>query len=306
MSCTSTFWKCVWLENMGSITKVMNMEVKNVPWRFCPFFTFGIVRWRVGKIAAGFLPSATQEQVAAARLPSAHCHTACRNAGMLSAMLGGDRQMTSLTQLLRRPVEMARKKWRQDDVMIAQKVSRASKRNKTGQNHTSLLQELDCCRFEPKRRFWSAFQFPGTRNKWMYYSSQTFFLWVEFLYECWAVRKVEKTVQVQAHVDLYVVQASVCHFQPTHNYSVCPLKTCWPIYLLTLSSLLSCLVVRWEIDDNYCRSTVLTQPLYSLGPRLLDITDATVMDYLIGMYWRKTCWWGLFVCFSLKEKKIFY
>ena len=56
-----------------------------------------------------FLPSATQEQVAGARLPSTHCHTACRNAGMLSAMLGGDRQMTSLTQLLRRPVEMARK-----------------------------------------------------------------------------------------------------------------------------------------------------------------------------------------------------
>ena len=56
--------------------------------------------------------------------------------------------------------------WRHDRA----KVSRASKRNKTGQNHTSLLQELDCCRFEPKRRFWSAFQFPGTRNKWMYYS----------------------------------------------------------------------------------------------------------------------------------------
>ena len=56
-----------------------------------------------------FLPSATQEQVTAARLPSTHCHTACRNAGMLSAMLGGDRQMTSLTQLLGRPVEIARK-----------------------------------------------------------------------------------------------------------------------------------------------------------------------------------------------------
>ena len=37
MSCTSTFWKCVWFENIGSITKVMNVEVKNVPWRFCPF-----------------------------------------------------------------------------------------------------------------------------------------------------------------------------------------------------------------------------------------------------------------------------
>ena len=66
---------------------------------------------------------------------------------------------------------MARKKWRQDDVTIAHKVSRASKRNKTSQNHTSLLQELDCCQFVPKRRFWSAFQFPGTRNKWRYYSA---------------------------------------------------------------------------------------------------------------------------------------
>ena len=64
---------------------------------------------------------------------------------------------------------MARKNWRPNDVTIAQTVSRASKRNKTSQNHTSLLQELDCSRFEPKRRFWSAFQFPGTRNKWMYY-----------------------------------------------------------------------------------------------------------------------------------------
>ena len=50
-----------------------------------------------------FLPSASQQQAPAARLPSMHCHTACRNAGMPSAMLAGDRQMTSLTQLLRRP-----------------------------------------------------------------------------------------------------------------------------------------------------------------------------------------------------------
>ena len=37
MSCTSTFWKCVWFVNMGSIIKVMNVEVKNVLWRSCPF-----------------------------------------------------------------------------------------------------------------------------------------------------------------------------------------------------------------------------------------------------------------------------
>ena len=35
---TSTFWKCIWFENMGSITKVMSMNVKNVTCRFCPFF----------------------------------------------------------------------------------------------------------------------------------------------------------------------------------------------------------------------------------------------------------------------------
>ena len=35
---TSTFWKCVWFECMGSRTKVMSMKVKNVTWTFCPFF----------------------------------------------------------------------------------------------------------------------------------------------------------------------------------------------------------------------------------------------------------------------------
>ena len=38
MCCTSTLWKCVWFENMGSITKGMRLEVENVTWRFCPFF----------------------------------------------------------------------------------------------------------------------------------------------------------------------------------------------------------------------------------------------------------------------------
>ena len=41
---------------MGSITKVMSVEVENVPWRFCPFFTFGILGRRVGRIAANFYP----------------------------------------------------------------------------------------------------------------------------------------------------------------------------------------------------------------------------------------------------------
>ena len=86
----------------------MNMEVKNVPWRFCPFLHVESSDG-VSETCCRFLPSATEEQVAAARLPSTHCHTGCRNAGMLSAMLGGDRKMTSLTQLLRRPVEKGAK-----------------------------------------------------------------------------------------------------------------------------------------------------------------------------------------------------
>ena len=40
MCYTSTFWKCIWFEDIGSMTKVMSMKVKNVTWRFCPFFFF--------------------------------------------------------------------------------------------------------------------------------------------------------------------------------------------------------------------------------------------------------------------------
>ena len=56
MWCTSTFWKCIWFENMGSITKVMGVEAENVTWRFCPFLSFEIVGWRVGRIAANLHP----------------------------------------------------------------------------------------------------------------------------------------------------------------------------------------------------------------------------------------------------------
>ena len=109
MRCTSTFWKCVWFENIRSITNVMSMEVEKMSLE-------GVVHsfiWNRGmacrKNRCRFLPSATQEQFPAARLPSTHCHTAFRNAGMPSAMLGGDRQIMSLEQLLRRSSQVARK-----------------------------------------------------------------------------------------------------------------------------------------------------------------------------------------------------
>ena len=91
---------------MGSITKVMNVEVKYVPWRFCPSFTFGIVGWRFGKIAADFYHQLLKNRLLH---PVYLLRIVTQLVEMLACLLGGDRQMTSLTQLLCRPVEMARK-----------------------------------------------------------------------------------------------------------------------------------------------------------------------------------------------------
>ena len=39
---------------------------------------------------------------------------------------------------------------------------------------------------------------------------------------------------------------------------------------------------RWETDEKYCNLAVKKESPYDKGPRLLDITDASVFDYLIG------------------------
>ena len=86
----------------------MSVKVKNVIWRFCPFLHLE----SSDGVSEELLPISTlsySRTGPAARLPSTHCHTACRNSGMPSGMLRGDRQMTSFTQLLRRPGQMARK-----------------------------------------------------------------------------------------------------------------------------------------------------------------------------------------------------
>lgn len=41
------------------------------------------------------------------------------------------------------------------------------------------------------------------------------------------------------------------------------------------------LVSRWEYDESYCDAVKKTSP-YDSGPRLLDIIDTAVFDYLIG------------------------
>lgn len=38
---------------------------------------------------------------------------------------------------------------------------------------------------------------------------------------------------------------------------------------------------RWEYDESYCEAVKKTAP-YDSGPRLLDIIDTAVFDYLIG------------------------
>lgn len=56
-----------------------------------------------------------------------------------------------------------------------------------------------------------------------------------------------------------------------------PLLRCgWPS--VTLMLLLAC---RWEYDESYCDAVKKTSP-YDSGPRLLDIIDTAVFDYLIG------------------------
>lgn len=39
---------------------------------------------------------------------------------------------------------------------------------------------------------------------------------------------------------------------------------------------------RWEYDPKYCNLVVKKEAPYDKGPRLLDITDASIFDYLIG------------------------
>ena len=38
---------------------------------------------------------------------------------------------------------------------------------------------------------------------------------------------------------------------------------------------------RWEIEDDFC-DDVRNHTPYNAGPRLMDLIDATVFDYLIG------------------------
>ena len=42
-----------------------------------------------------------------------------------------------------------------------------------------------------------------------------------------------------------------------------------------------CVLIRWETDADYCNKVITRSP-YDRGPRLLDIMDTSVLDYLMG------------------------
>ena len=125
-------------------------------------FTFGMVQWRFQKIAADFYPQLLKSRLLQ---PVYLLCIVTQLFEMLACLL----PCSGVTEKwhFSRSIYAGPLKWRENN--RAKMTSRSRKmlpvrvlkRNKTSQNHTSLLQELDCCRFEPKRRFWSAFQFQG-------------------------------------------------------------------------------------------------------------------------------------------------
>ena len=160
---------CLNFFGQGSITKVMSVKVENVTWRFCPFLHLessdGVLEELLPISTLSYSRTGSCSPSAFYALSqslSKSRHAFCRARGW---------QLWPLS----RSFCAGPAKWGENNSAKMTSQSRKKfpvrvlKRHKTSQNHTSLLQELDCCRFEPKRRFWAAFRLPGTRNKWMYY-----------------------------------------------------------------------------------------------------------------------------------------
>ena len=205
---------------MGSIIKVMNVEVKNVSWRFCPFLHLessdGVSEklQPISTLSYSRTGCCSPYTFYALSHSLSKCwHAFCHARGWQT----NDISHTSFyTGLL---------KWRENGVKIMAPRWRL--------NPTSLLQELDRCRFEPKRQFWSAFQFPGTRNKWMYYSK---FLYPKKITCC------HKKLHNSKPVRIIVLIVNTCHIfeklmnsalkkkkknQVWHNHEILPYYTNW-------------------------------------------------------------------------------
>ena len=131
-------------------------------------FSFGMVKRHVGWIAADFYPFPFKNSPcsASAFYALSHSVSKCSHAFCHA-------QEWQANDISRATLRLARPNGAKNNgaKMTSDSRQKFPERGKTNQNHTPPLQLLDCFRFDPKRRIWAAFQFPGTRNKWMYYST---------------------------------------------------------------------------------------------------------------------------------------
>ena len=71
-----------------------------------------------------------------------------------------------------------------------------------------------------------------------------------------------------------IMEASLTLWLP-HNFKLKKMRHPWQrTYRKNVKA-------RWERDDSYCQS-VIKKPPYDKGPRLLDLMDAAIFDFLIG------------------------
>ena len=138
MCCTSTFWKCVWFENIGRYNKSYERESKECYLKVLSiFFSFGIVRC----VLEESLPISTLSYPrlvscsASAFYALSHSLSKCWHAFCHAHAWG--RQTNDISHAALRRLA----KWR--EIMAAnvvtfpqKKYSRANKQNKTSQTHT--------------------------------------------------------------------------------------------------------------------------------------------------------------------------
>ena len=153
---------------MGSITKVISAEVQNVTWRFCPFFHLESLD-NVSKDSLSISTLSYSRTVSCSASAfyvlsyslSKCCHAFCHARGVTGKWH------------LSRSFYASPAKWRENNGAKMTSRSRKkfpvqvreAKRVKITLPRFSFLTAAD---FSKKRRFWAAFLFSGTRNKWMY------------------------------------------------------------------------------------------------------------------------------------------
>ena len=170
MCCTSNFWKCVQFENMGSVTKVMSVEVENVPWRFCPFLHLE----SSDGVSEELLPISTLScSRAGSCSPSAfwalsHSLSKCWHAFCHAwGWQTNDLSPAAFTQARPNGAKIMAPRWRHGR---AKKFPMRVSETKQVKITLACFKSLTAADLSPKDEFDQPSQFPRTRNKWMYYS----------------------------------------------------------------------------------------------------------------------------------------